>query len=122
MSDLVTTTAKVAQIPHPGLDLGDRVGKLVLRLTHGIPGAATDLARECGSELLRGEYCALVNANVCEIETIEPAQDAAILDCVGGDKEKLSAIRDAAAAMKRRKQRRSSSLIRSSNPMSRDET
>ncbi|GEC15440.1 DEAD/DEAH box helicase [Nitrobacter winogradskyi] len=103
-SDLVTTTAKVAQILHPDLDLGDRVGKLVLRLTHGIPGAATDLARECGSELLRGEYCALVNANVCEAEAIEAASDAAILDCVGGNREKLSAIRDAAAAMKRRKQ------------------
>jgi ATP-dependent DNA helicase len=103
-SDLVTTTAKVAQILHPDLDLGDRVGKLVLRLTHGIPGTATDLARECGSELLRGEYCALVNANVCEAETIEAASDAAILDCVGGDREKLSTIREAAAAMKRRKQ------------------
>jgi len=59
-SDMLPTAARVAEILHPTLDLGDRVARLTIRLTYGIPSAAVELARELGSELLRGDYCRLV--------------------------------------------------------------
>lgn len=45
-SDLLPVAAKVAEILHPTLNLGDRVGRLVVRLTHGVPGAVAEIARE----------------------------------------------------------------------------
>jgi helicase len=101
-SDLVTTTARVAEILHPELDLEDRVRRLTMRLTLGIPPAAVDLAREVGAELLRGDYCALAKANFCDAASIEAAPETALLACLGGDAAKLTVVRDAAAAMKRR--------------------
>jgi replicative superfamily II helicase len=101
-SDLVTTTARVAEILHPEPDLEDRVQRLTIRLTLGIPAAAVDLARELGAELLRGDYCALAKANLCDVDSIEAAPETALLACLGGDAVKLTIVRDAALAMKRR--------------------
>ena len=103
-SDLVATTARVAEILHPELDLEDRVRRLTMRLTLGIPAAAVDLAREAGAELLRGDYCALAKANLCDEASIAAAPDAALLACLRDDADKLTIVRDAAAAMKRRQQ------------------
>jgi hypothetical protein len=58
-ADLVPTAARVAEMLNPNLDLRDRVGRLTIRLTYGIPAIAVELAREAGSQLLRGDYCAL---------------------------------------------------------------
>jgi replicative superfamily II helicase len=103
-SDLVATTARVAEILHPELDLEDRVRRLTVRLTLGIPASAVDLAREAGAELLRGDYCALAKANLCDEASIAAAPDAALLACLSGDADKLTIVRDAAEAMKRRQQ------------------
>ncbi len=54
-SDLLHTTARVAEILHPNLDFGDRIGRLVLRLTYGIAGPAADLSRQLGNQLLRAD-------------------------------------------------------------------
>jgi helicase len=102
-SDLVATTARVAEILHPELDLEDRVRRLALRLTLGLPAAAVDLAREAGAELLRGDYCALAKANLTDEAAITAAPDTALLACLGDDADKVTIVRDA-AAMKRRQQ------------------
>ena len=72
----MATTARVAEILHPEFDLEDRVRRLTMRLTLGIPAAAVDLAREAGAELLRGDYCALAKANLCDEASIAAAPDA----------------------------------------------
>ena len=87
------------------VDLGDRVSRLTLRLTYGIPGAAVDLAREAGTDLLRGEYTRLAQQNLCEATAIQSAQDAALLACVNGDVQKLRVIRDAAEKVADRRER-----------------
>lgn len=103
-SDLVPTTARVAEILHPELDLEDRIRRLTTRLTLGIPSAAVDLAREAGTTLLRGDYCALANANLCDEASIAAASDATLLACLGDNTVKLTIVRDAAAAMQCRRQ------------------
>jgi helicase len=60
--DLLPVAARIAEILNPTLDLNDRVSRLTLRLTHGIPSAACDLARDVGAALLRGDYTRLVRA------------------------------------------------------------
>jgi helicase len=97
----------VAEIVHPGLDLRDRVGRLTMRLTYGVPSSAVDIAREVGSALLRGDYCALANAALCDATTIEDAPDAALLACLGNDLEKVTIVREAAEAMKSRRRAQS---------------
>jgi helicase len=109
-SDLVPTAARVAEILNPNLNLRDRVGRLTIRLTYGVPAAAVDLARECGSRLLRGDYCALVNAALCDAAAIETASDAALIACLGKDADKLAVVRDAVETMKARRQVQSTVL------------
>ena len=91
-SDMVPVAARVAEILYPTLDL-NRVGWLVLRLIYGVPAAVTDLAREAGADLLRGEYGALVQAGLGEPSSIGGADDATLLRAVGGDSGKLSLVR-----------------------------
>jgi hypothetical protein len=47
--DLLGTAARVSEILHPELDLGERVWRLAIRLTLGVPASAVDLAREAGA-------------------------------------------------------------------------
>jgi hypothetical protein len=95
-SDLLPTAARVAEILHPTIDLQDRVSRLTIRLTYGIPGVAVDLAREAGNALLRGDYCRLAKADLCEPDAIGAAEESKLLDCVDGDRRKLESLRDAA--------------------------
>jgi helicase len=94
--DLMPVAARVAEILHPTLDLGDRVSRLAVRLTHGVPAAAVDLAKLGGADLLRGDYRRLAEARLCEPEQIEDAADGQILACVDMDRRKLALIRDLA--------------------------
>jgi hypothetical protein len=93
---LLPVAARVAEILHPTLDLGQRIGRLVVRLTYGVPGAVADLAREAGADLLRGDYCALAQAGFGEPEAIAAADDATLLVAVDGDRNKVTIIRTAA--------------------------
>lgn len=110
-ADSLPTAARVAEILHPTLDLGDRIGRLTIRLTYGVPSQAVDLAREAGSQLQRGDYCNLVSASLCEADVIAAAQDADLLKYLNNDVRKLEIVRDAAEAAKRRKARRVPSAI-----------
>lgn len=94
--DLVPVAARVAEILHHTLDLGDRIRRLAIRLTYGVPSAAVELAQAIGADLLRGDYCRLAAASLCEPEQINAASNDQILVCVDKDKRKLAQVRDAA--------------------------
>jgi hypothetical protein len=81
----------------------DRVSRLAIRLTYGIPGATVDLARVTGAELLRGDYCRLVSARICEPEQISAASDEQLLACVDRDRRKLTLIREASKRIAQRR-------------------
>ncbi len=102
-ADLIGVAARVAEILHPQLDLSERVQKLAVRLTYGVPGTVVDLAREAGGNLTRGEYCALVEARLEVVAAIESASDADILRVLDQDDEKLSIVRKAAQSAAERK-------------------
>ena len=106
-ADLVPTAARVAEMLNPNLDLRDRVGRLTIRLTYGIPAIAVELAREAGSQLLRGDYCALADSALCNATAIEAATDTALLACLGNSRDKLGVVCDAARAVKLRRQTQS---------------
>lgn len=93
--DLLPVAARVAEILHVTLDLNDRVARLAIRLTYGIPGAAVDLARIAGADLLRGDYCSLANAGLCDPDKISSATEEQLLACLHGSRQKLAVVQDA---------------------------
>lgn len=101
--DLLSVAARVAEILHPTLDLGDRISRLAVRLTFGVPGAAVDLAQIVGAELLRGDYCRLAAGRLCEPDQIAAASDEAILACLDRDRRKLALVRDASKRLAQRR-------------------
>lgn len=102
-ADLIGVAARVAEILHPELDLSDRVQKLTVRLTYGVPGTAVDLARGAGANLTRGDYCALVEAGLDVVVNIDDASDADILRLLSDNDEKLAIVRKAARSAAERK-------------------
>jgi replicative superfamily II helicase len=98
--DLLPTVARVATILHPELDLTERAPRLLVRLELGVVSGAVPLARHAGAHLSRGDYQELVRANLNTPEALEAAGDEALLPCVGGDPEKVRAIRNAATAIR----------------------
>jgi helicase len=95
-SDLLPVAARVAELLYPTLDLGQRVGRLVIRLTYGVPGSVADIAGEAGAELLRGDYCALAQAGLGEPSAIAAAENSVLLAAVGGDQSKVAIVLAAA--------------------------
>lgn len=93
--DFVSTAARVAELLHPELSLDDRMARLAVRLTYGVPPAAVSLAQEAGNALVRGDYCRLAAAGLCEWERVQAASDKELLDCLDGDKRKLDVVRAA---------------------------
>jgi replicative superfamily II helicase len=111
--DLMPVAARIAEILHPTLDLGDRVGRLAVRLTYGVPSAAVDLAKLGGTDLQRGDYRRLAEAGLCDPGRIADAIDGQILSCVDMSRAKLTLVRDLA---KRIAERRAQS-IKASTPI-----
>jgi helicase len=97
--DLLSVAARVAELLHTGLQFGDRIERLNLRLTLGIPGPAVDLARHAGLDLTRGDYRRLVTAGLCVHEDIAAAGDKMLLACLDEDGRRLAVVRSAAAAL-----------------------
>ncbi|MEW5961117.1 MAG: DEAD/DEAH box helicase, partial [Chloroflexota bacterium] len=93
--DVLPVVAKVGELLHPNLNLGDRVQRLLFRLELGLPAAAVDLARYARDQLSRGDYLRLIKAGVGKVEALEAAGDEVILACVDGDRAKLAVIRNA---------------------------
>lgn len=102
--DLLPTVARIAEIMHPDLDLGERVSRLAVRLTLGVPAPVVELAQQAGADLLRGDYRRLVEAALCDADAIDAADDAAILGCVDQDRRRLETVRRAAAAVRRKRE------------------
>lgn len=94
--DLLPTASRVAEIVVPGLDLGNRVERLLIRLTLGVPGVAVDLARQAGSNLTRGEYCELASLGLADPAVLEDAPDEQLLAALDGDRERVDIARSAA--------------------------
>lgn len=94
--DILPAAARVASYLHPGLELGDRVARLLVRLELGVPAGAVELARHAGANLTRGEYQRLLAAGLCDRESLESATDEGIAACLGGDSERVRIVRDAA--------------------------
>jgi helicase len=103
---MFATAAEIAEILHPGLDLADRVGRLVVRLDLGISAAAVNLGWQARSQLSRSDYSRLVAAHLVAAADIKAADDAAILNCVSNDRAKLAIIREGAEAMSEQDRRR----------------
>lgn len=97
--DLLGTAARVADLLHPGLAFGDRVDRLCLRLTLGVPAPVVDLARHAGAQLPRGDYRRLLAAGLHGHREIDVASDEALLACLDGDRRRLAVVRVAAAAL-----------------------
>ena len=92
------TVARIAAIlsPDADLDMGQRVERLLVRLTYGVPAAAVDLARGAGATLTRGDYCELVRHDLAAIQSIADAGDERLLGALGGDRQKAEIVREAA--------------------------
>jgi helicase len=93
--DFLPIVARVAEILHPDLVLGERVGRLLTRLEVGVSSAAVELAALAGSRLARGDYQQLLRAGRCTIDAIEQSTDEELLACVSGDRQKLAILREA---------------------------
>lgn len=109
--DLLPTVCRVAEIVHPGLDLGGRAERLLTRLEVGVPPAAIDLATHAGSRLSRGDYRSLLEAGVCSIEALEKYPDEELLKLLSGSRSKLAAVRAAVKAYRNQEDERGASPI-----------
>lgn len=69
--------------------------RLAIRLTYRVPSPAVELAQAIGGDLLRGDYCRLAAASLCEPERISAASNEQILVCIDRDKRKLALVRNA---------------------------
>lgn len=98
--DLLPAVARVATFLHPGLDLTERLPRLLVRLELGVPAPIVALARHAGTLLGRPDYLELVKAGLHTPEAIEAAAEDQILGCLAGDAEKAKAVRDAVAALR----------------------
>jgi len=93
--DVLPTVAKIAELVHPGLSLGNRIHRLLTRLELGIPAVAADLAVFSGDSLSRADYLQLTKAGLVTFVAIDAAEDDALLACVSKNRSKLKVIRGA---------------------------
>jgi helicase len=100
--DILPTIAGIAETLHVGLDLSERVRKLLIRLEFGIPAVAVDLATQVGNVLTRGDYQKLIHAGLANMEAIENSTDTILLEYLDHSLEKVSFIREAVIKHKER--------------------
>lgn len=81
------------------------MSRLAVRLTYGIPAAAVELAQIAGTELLRGDYCRLAAARLCEPDRIGAAAEGELLGCLDLNRGKLAIVLDAAERIAQRRAR-----------------
>lgn len=90
--DLLPTVVRVAGILHPGLDLEEKLARLLIRLSIGVPAAAVDLAKQAGNQLTRGDYLRLLKAGLCSINAIEASTDSVLLSHLDNDEQRLAVV------------------------------
>lgn len=75
--DLLPTVTRVAELIHPGLDLAEKLARLLTRLEVGVPNSVVNLASYAGSRLNRADYQRLMKADLSSIDKIEAKSDEA---------------------------------------------
>jgi replicative superfamily II helicase len=93
--DVLPMIARAAQLLHAGVDLEQRVARLLFRLDLGIQGPVVDLARYAERTLDRADYRRLCDARMTEREALAGAEDRALLPLLGNDARKIIALRSA---------------------------
>jgi replicative superfamily II helicase len=93
--DVLPMVARAAEILHTGLDLQDRLARILVRLDLGIQGAAVDLARYAERALDRSDYHRLCELGLTKRKDLLTAEDAVLFGHLGNDHNKLRSLRDA---------------------------
>jgi helicase len=93
--DVLPMIGRIAGLLHAGLDLEERIARLVLRLDLGIQGPVVDLARYAERGLDRGDYRQLCAARLVERKTLAAKEDSTLLPLLAGDQQKLATLRQA---------------------------
>lgn len=91
--DLLPVVLRVAELLHPGLDLGDRGAKLLTRLEVGIPAAAYELASATHGRLARADYLGLLRAGFRTCEDVLGTNDDRLIACLGNSAAKVAMLR-----------------------------
>jgi helicase len=83
-ADLLETVCRVAELKYPGLDLRERVARLLVRLHLGVPSEVLELAELFGNGLSRGDYLNLLNARLNTLASVDVASDEQLEKALGG--------------------------------------
>jgi replicative superfamily II helicase len=89
MCDILPTVARVTELLNPGLDLSDRVIRLLIRLELGIPANLVELGLRIGRILTRGDYFNLLKVGISSVTQFENAKEDVLLACFGYNRGKL---------------------------------
>jgi len=93
--DVLPMVARAAMLIHPGLDLGDRLERLLVRLDLGVAASVADIAGQARTALDRGDYQRLGAQALGEPEAIANATTDTLLALVGS-LDKVAVVRQAA--------------------------
>jgi len=100
--DMLPTISKIAETLNPGLILGNRLERLLVRLELGIPGKVVDLGRLLGRALSRGDYLSLNGMGLLSIDQLETSSDDILLPLLGNSFAKLATVRTIISNMERK--------------------
>jgi hypothetical protein len=90
--DVLPMIARAAQVIRQGLDLEQRISRLLIRLDLGIQGPVVELARHAGQELDRADYKRLCDSRLTERETLAATDDATLLRLFGNDPRRVASL------------------------------
>ncbi len=93
--DVLPMVARAAMLIHPGLDLGDRLERLLVRLDLGVAASVADIAGQARTALDRGDYQRLGARALGDPEAIADTTTDALLALVGS-LDKVAVVRQAA--------------------------
>ncbi|MFC8076217.1 DEAD/DEAH box helicase [Streptomyces sp. NPDC057307] len=96
-ADVIATVIEIALLIHPTVDLGDLPDTLPTQLELGIVEGLVPIAWNTEVPLGRSVYLSLARAGLTSPAAILAAGPGLLLDCVGGDPERHSAVWNAAA-------------------------
>jgi replicative superfamily II helicase len=87
--DVLPTIARISELLNPGLDLEDRVKRLLVRLEIGIPAGIVELSSILGRIFNRGDYLCLMKNGITTKERFEAAKNEKLLLCLENNIAKL---------------------------------
>jgi hypothetical protein len=93
--DVIGAIVDMAAVIHPDADLAPLAELLPVQLELGVPAAMASLAA-AGADLLREHYLNLARAGLTTAEQIDQADDQTLLKHVGGARQRMRSLREAA--------------------------